>query len=324
MTRRKLLTTALIGLPLLFSSAVWLIGGLLSAPFNQRVGELPPDLQVGRAVEFASESGATVRGWIVPGQKGAGAVVLMHGVRANRLSMLGRARFLHRAGYTVLLFDFQAHGETPGERITFGYRESHDARAAVAFLRANAPGERVGIIGVSMGGAAMLLATPLIAADAVVLEMVYPTIKEAIANRLTMRLGSWSSALTPLLSAQLRLGVDAEELRPINKVWMLPRLNSSSWARTISTRRSPNLNNFSERRARRKSSGPSAVRVTSICTRSPGRNMSSTSYSFSPHISGKNKAKAKTIFHPSSFILHPCFYSGHVSCDATREWTLNS
>jgi len=217
-TRRKLLTTALIGLPLLFSSAVWLIGGLLSAPFNQRVGELPPDLQVGRAVEFASESGATVRGWIVPGQKGAGAVVLMHGVRANRLSMLGRARFLHRAGYTVLLFDFQAHGETPGERITFGYCESHDARAAVAFLRANAPGERVGIIGVSMGGAAMLLATPLIAADAVVLEMVYPTIKEAIANRLTMRLGSWSSALTPLLSAQLRLGVDAEELRPINKV----------------------------------------------------------------------------------------------------------
>lgn len=144
----------------------------------------------------------------------------MHGVRANRLSMLDRARFLSHADYSVLLFDFQAHGESTGEHITFGYLESMDAQAAVRFLRANAPHEKIGVIGVSLGGAAVLLASPALDVNATVLEMVYPTINQAISNRLTMRLGGWAGSLTPLLSWQLkpRLGIDAEVLRPIDHI----------------------------------------------------------------------------------------------------------
>lgn len=53
-----------------------------------------------------------------------------------------------------------------------------------------------------------------------VLEQVYPTIDQAISNRLTMRLGGWASSLTPLLSVQLkpRLGIGAEILRPIDHI----------------------------------------------------------------------------------------------------------
>jgi fermentation-respiration switch protein FrsA (DUF1100 family) len=71
-----------------------------------------------------------------------------------------------------------------------------------------------------MGGAAVLLASPPLDVNAMVLEMVYPTIKQAISNRLTMRLGGWASVLTPLLSWQLkpRLGIDADTLRPIDRV----------------------------------------------------------------------------------------------------------
>ncbi|MBA2646800.1 MAG: hypothetical protein H0U81_08390 [Pyrinomonadaceae bacterium] len=52
------------------------------------------------------------------------------------------------------------------------------------------------------------------------MEMVYTTISEAVSNRLTMRLGGWSSALTPLLLWQfkIRLGIDAGMLRPVDKV----------------------------------------------------------------------------------------------------------
>lgn len=134
--------------------------------------------------------------------------------------MLDRARFLSRSGYAVLLFDFQAHGESQGRHITFGYLESKDARAALSFLRSNIQGERIGVIGVSMGGAAALLASPPLEANAIVIEMVYPTIDQAISNRLRMRLGNWASILTPLLSWQLqpRLGITAQELRPIDKV----------------------------------------------------------------------------------------------------------
>lgn len=144
----------------------------------------------------------------------------MHGVRGTRLAMLDRARFLSRAGYAVLLFDFQAHGESFGNHITFGYRESKDAQAAINFLRANAPGEKIGVIGVSMGGAAVLLSNPPLDVNAAVLEMVYPSINQAISDRLERRLGRWSGALTPLLSWQLkpRLGISADDLRPIDHV----------------------------------------------------------------------------------------------------------
>jgi fermentation-respiration switch protein FrsA (DUF1100 family) len=198
--------------------ALWVIGGSLAAPNNRIIGEIPSDL-IGQDVQFKSQSGSMLRGWFLPAKNGMGTVILMHGVRANRLNMLNRARFLTRAGYSVLLFDFQAHGESSGEYITFGYLESKDAQAAVEFLHQNNQRDKIGVIGVSMGGAASLLATPPLEVDALILESVYPTIEEAISDRITMRLGKLGTIFTPLLTFQLkpRLGVGPEELRPIEK-----------------------------------------------------------------------------------------------------------
>ena len=68
-----------------------------------------------------------------------------------------------------------------------------------------------------------MLSSPPIEADAAILEMVYPTIDEAIANRVTRRLGGWSRMLTPLFTIQLkpRLGLSPAELRPIDHVAQL-------------------------------------------------------------------------------------------------------
>jgi len=217
--KRKRIILPILVLLLTLFAGVWIAGSVLTAPVPEPIGDPPADIPA-RMVQFPSQSGATIHGWFIPGTKNAGAIILMHGVRSNRLSMLDRARFLSHAGFTVLLFDFQAHGESPGEHITFGYLESRDAHAAVEFLNANAPGERVGVIGVSMGGAATLLASPALDVDAMVLEMVYPTINEAVSNRLSMRFGSWSGMLSPVLTLQLkpRLGITADVLSPIDKV----------------------------------------------------------------------------------------------------------
>lgn len=204
---------------LIVGVAGWLAGSLLVAPVPKKIGELPPDL-TGGSVTFASDSGSQLHGWLIPGQPGHGIVVIMHGVRANRLDMLERARFLARAGYGVFLFDFQAHGESAGRQITFGYLESRDARAAVAFARAAAPQEKIGVIGVSMGGASALLATPPLRADAYVLEQVYPVLSDAIEDRVSIRLGPFAAFVAPLLSWQIRprLGVEIEALRPLDHV----------------------------------------------------------------------------------------------------------
>jgi pimeloyl-ACP methyl ester carboxylesterase len=91
--------------------------------------------------------------------------------------MVDRARFLRRAGYSVLLIDFQATGETKGDHITFGWKESRDALAAIDFIHHVDPSARVAIIGSSLGGVAALLATPPLKVNALILESVYPTIE---------------------------------------------------------------------------------------------------------------------------------------------------
>ena len=195
---------------------VWIAGSVLVTPANHPVG-LPPDRLHAENVSFPSTSGTTVRGWFLPGQPGHGAVVLMHGVYADRRSLIPRAEFLSRAGYAVLLFDFQAHGASPGKLITFGYLESRDATAAVKFLHQKLPGEKVGIIGISLGAAAAQLADPPLPVNAMVLESSYPTIYQATEDRLAIRIGWLASLATPLLTCQLkpRLGIGIDDLKPI-------------------------------------------------------------------------------------------------------------
>jgi fermentation-respiration switch protein FrsA (DUF1100 family) len=134
--------------------------------------------------------------------------------------MLSRAEFLHGDGRAVLLVDLQPHGESPGQRITFGARESAGAHAALAYLRSRAPNEHVAAIGWSLGGAAALLGHVPLELDALVLEAVYPTIDEAVADRLRIRLGALGPPLASALTIQLRLwaGVSASDLRPIDEI----------------------------------------------------------------------------------------------------------
>src|ERR1043166_429221 len=183
----------------------------------------PPTTLRAEEVSLASASGSRIKGWLSRGKPGGGAVLLLHGVGSNRTSMLARAEFLYKEGFTVLAPDFEGHGESSGETVTYGARESLDAAAAMEFLRTVAPGERIGIIGVSMGGAATLLGSGPLPADAYVLESVYPTIRQAVSNRL----GAWLGPVgglgrlftSPVLGMiHSKTGVSEKELQPIARI----------------------------------------------------------------------------------------------------------
>jgi fermentation-respiration switch protein FrsA (DUF1100 family) len=196
---------------------VLLAGSSLALPYPARIGSPPPDLQA-ETVTIPSRSGSRLAGWLCHAERPRGTVALMHGVRANRLSQVERARLFRAAGYDVLLFDFQAHGESPGGHITFGHLESRDAEAALGFLRARFPGRPLAAIGTSLGGASLALARHPLPLEALVLESVYPTIDEAVADRLAIRFGPLGPLLAPLLLLQIepRLGVPKSVLRPID------------------------------------------------------------------------------------------------------------
>ena len=197
----------------LAAAAVFGIGEYLSSPARHPVGDPPAEL-FASAVTIRSPQG-DVAGWVARGA-GSGAVLLLHGVRSDRRQMAERALFLNRLGYTVLLIDLRSHGESAGKRITFGAHEASSVRAALAYLRRALPGEKIGVIGVSLGAASVVLARPGKTIDALVVESMYPTIEDAVENRLAARLGRPGAWLAPLLLQQipLRTGVPVAALRP--------------------------------------------------------------------------------------------------------------
>jgi uncharacterized protein len=206
-----------------FSIVVALVGGgvgeVLRHPALRSVGAPPSDLPA-KSIVLRTARNQPIAGWMVGGKPGGGVVVLLHGVRGDRREMIGRAKFLNRLGYSVLLIDLPAHGESAAEHITYGWNESEGVKTALAYLSHEFPDEKVGVIGVSLGAASLVLSDPSPAPSAVVLESMFPTITEAVSDRVRLYLGPLAIPLAPLLLWQLplRLGVSPEQLRPIARL----------------------------------------------------------------------------------------------------------
>ncbi|SRR5579884_1618049 len=176
--------------------------------------------------------GADLRGWYVPGD-GQAAVVLVHGVPGNRGQMLPLVPALHAAGFDVLLYDQRAQGSSGGEAVTYGYREAADLAVAADYLRARSGARRVGALGVSLGGAVVLLGAGEGArVDAVVADSAFADLEALIDEGTPMRmfllgqalLGSAVGAawerLAPLVlwHAERESGLRAAAVRPLDVI----------------------------------------------------------------------------------------------------------
>lgn len=219
--RRRLFRFALASTLLLVLGGLltsWFVAGALVAASPRHLGKPPRDLN---AVSFSieSDSGSLIAGWHTEPVDCDGVVILVHGIRGSRLTMLERARLLHASRFATVMIDLQAHGESTGDSITIGHLEKHDVRAAVEYARRKHPSQPIGLVGVSLGGAAAVLASPL-DIDALVIESVYPDVDAAIHNRVSARLGPVAAIPSELLLVQLgpRLGISRSELRPIDQI----------------------------------------------------------------------------------------------------------
>jgi alpha-beta hydrolase superfamily lysophospholipase len=196
----------------------WKVGGDLVRP-TQREVVYPAELETARLDLSTPRGGRIVASFLDAGPESS-CVVLLHGVGGCRADMAERARFLRDEGYSSLAVDLPGQGESPGDAMTLGWRESAAARVALGWWREHRPGKPLAAIGTSLGGAALLLGEESGAPapyDAIVLEAVYDTASHAVFNRIEMRLGGAAYGLSPLLLAQLkpRLGLWPGQLRPV-------------------------------------------------------------------------------------------------------------
>ena len=122
----------LIGVGVLAAAGVGLVAGTLAyAYFATHPWRFPIRVTPtahGLAYEdivFSAADGIRLSGWLIPASADndkRAAVIVCHGYPMNRQEMLPHAALLHEAGFTTLLFDFRALGESEGDLCSVGVR----------------------------------------------------------------------------------------------------------------------------------------------------------------------------------------------------------
>ena len=223
-TRRRLMRRLVIGLLLVivtFIAGSWVFAHKLTGPRQRVVGPPPSAFPFPiEEVSWTTEDAQSIKGWFVPGPDSERAIVLLHGFGGSRQHMLPRAEHFRKAGYAVLLYDARACGESSGDQVTFGYRETGDLLGALDWLRQRGY-RKIACLGVSQGGATILMAADRLGdVSCVIVESVFDELEHAMDNRFRYYLlvpGRFAGCLLIPLAEQ-RTGVRMAEVKPVEQI----------------------------------------------------------------------------------------------------------
>ncbi len=194
-------------------------------------------------IEFLSQDGKTkLAGWFIPSASNEQAVIFVHGRNASRTAAYGDApdeqgnqavpgrlleftAALHRAGFSVLLFDLRGHGKSGEGRFSFGVNERQDVLAAIDWLLAHGyqPG-KIGMMGLSLGAASSVgAAAEEPAVGALVIDSCFADLSQMVKAHWVEESGLPLIFVTPTRwMVRLRFGWDMNAVRPVDELAKVP------------------------------------------------------------------------------------------------------
>jgi uncharacterized protein len=235
---RKLIVALLITLEVLILSYVgisFFIATQMAYAQPKAITVTPADIGLNyRDVSFPSRTDHLVlRGWLMPGVLPNGqltterTIIMVHGLHSNREALeagfLDLSASLVHHGFAVLVFDMRGHGQSAPAPLSMGYFEQRDILGAVDFLRTGplpypelGHPRAIGGLGISMGGATMLLAAarePAI--RGVVTDSAYAAFVPLLEKNSAM-----PGLFIPSVSYAMRLlyGINFDAVRPVSVV----------------------------------------------------------------------------------------------------------
>ncbi len=159
-----------------------------------------------------------------PDQPNGAAVILLHGVGANREDLVGFGTLFEKAGYSVLVPDLRGHGRSDGFT-TYGAFEEQDIHAWADWMLARPGISRIYGYGVSLGGSVLIESLnrePRF--RAVVAESAYTTFPDVADERIARLLPAPARWIAqPFVSAgllwgRLRYDADLRRASPLDAV----------------------------------------------------------------------------------------------------------
>jgi len=120
---------------------------------------LPPDKGIAFSeIHFKTKNDRNLYGWWMDGNRTAPLLILVHGWGRNCGRMLPYIEKLQKEGYNLLAFDSRNHGISDKDEFSSMPKFAEDIQAAINFAEREKNYSAIGLIGLSIGGAASIFA----------------------------------------------------------------------------------------------------------------------------------------------------------------------
>lgn len=116
-------------------------------------------------------------------KKSKGVVLLFHGYRAQKENLSDNASLFRLMGYSTILVDFRASGNSEGNFTTIGYLEAENVKTVYEYAQKKY--DNITLYGISMGAASIMRAISVydLQPSRIILECPFSTMRQTIANR---------------------------------------------------------------------------------------------------------------------------------------------
>lgn len=105
-------------------------------------------------VRLVTKDKLSIEGWYIPVDSSKGTVILVHALGGNKSMLLKQAYEFMYLGFSVMLIDLRAHGNSNGNVTSLGFYESEDVKLAYDYVVKK--GEKnIILYGVSLGATAI-------------------------------------------------------------------------------------------------------------------------------------------------------------------------
>jgi uncharacterized protein len=152
--------------------------------FPKATVNVKPDLPF-EDVALYTDAKLKISGWLFRNDSTEKGAILFHGHGGTKGSLVKQAQFFHKLGYSVLVIDFRAHGDSDGTTCTVGFKESEEVNVAFNMMKEEGYQDIV-LFGTSMGAAAIIKAQMdyNLNAKKIILDMPFGSLPDAVKGRM--------------------------------------------------------------------------------------------------------------------------------------------
>ncbi len=193
------------------------------------------DIENFEKVHFNSQKDdISLSGYIIKNKGSKKTIIICHGYGDSKFMVGGRtpsdvkidniklAKLFLTQGYNTLLFDFRGHGDYAGKNgVTIGYNEQQDLLGAINFIKSKGIGDKIGLIGFSMGAATSLsVLDKTNDISFAIADSPFSDLKDYLNSNMKVWTGLPDFPFVPMIILNFKLiyGVDYSTVSPLNSV----------------------------------------------------------------------------------------------------------